>query len=89
MAHLKVSDAAKAREVVFDSRFPPAGRRGFGSPFTQSVWGISAAEYIKGANEHVTVMIQIETQDGVKNVEEIAAVDGIGQYGIRFIMNLN
>jgi 4-hydroxy-2-oxoheptanedioate aldolase len=72
-----VSDAAKAREVVSDSRFPPAGRRGFGNPFTQSVWGISAAEYLKGANEHVTIMIQIETQEGVKNVEEIAAVDGI------------
>ena len=46
-------------------------------------------QYIKGANEHVTVMIQIETQDGVKNVEEIAAVDGISQYGIWFIMSLN
>ena len=79
----------RREKVVSDSRFPPASRRGFGSPFTQSVWGISAAEYIKGANERVTVMIQIETQDGVKNVEEIAAVDGIGQYGNRLIMSLN
>ncbi|KAN0086302.1 Pyruvate/Phosphoenolpyruvate kinase-like domain containing protein [Tylopilus felleus] len=72
-----VSDAGKASEVVSDSRFPPGGRRGFGSPFTQSVWGISAAEYLKSANEHVMIMIQIETQEGVKNVEDIASVDGI------------
>lgn len=76
---LQVSDAGKASEVVSDSRFPPGGRRGFGSPFTQSVWGISAAEYLKSANEHVMIMIQIETQEGVKNVEDIASVDGIGQ----------
>ncbi|KAG8216637.1 Pyruvate/Phosphoenolpyruvate kinase-like domain-containing protein [Butyriboletus roseoflavus] len=72
-----VSDAIKAKEIVSDSRFPPGGRRGFGNPFTQGVWGIGAAEYLKSANEHVTIMIQIETQEGVKNVEEIAAVDGI------------
>ncbi|KAF9218848.1 Phosphoenolpyruvate/pyruvate domain-containing protein [Gyrodon lividus] len=72
-----VSSAEKAREVVSDSRFPPGGRRGFGSPFTQSTWGISAAEYLQSANEHVTVMVQIETKEGVMNVEEIAAVDGI------------
>lgn len=74
----QISDAAKAKEVVSDSRFPPDGRRGFGSPFTQDVWGISTAEYLKSANEHVTIMIQIETREGVQNVEEIAAVDGIG-----------
>ncbi|KAF8137177.1 Pyruvate/Phosphoenolpyruvate kinase-like domain-containing protein [Boletus edulis] len=72
-----VSDAAKARDVVSDSRFPPGGRRGFGSPFTQSTWGTSAAEYIKSANEHITIMIQIETREGVENVGEIAAIDGI------------
>lgn len=72
-----VSNAEKAREIVADSRFPPGGRRGFGSPFTHGVWGIDATEYIKSANEHVVVMIQIETPEAVKNVEAIAAVDGI------------
>lgn len=65
-----------------DSRFPPGGRRGFGSPFTHGVWGIDATEYIQSANEHVVVMIQIETQEAVQNVEAIAAVDGIGELGV-------
>ncbi|KAG2143552.1 Pyruvate/Phosphoenolpyruvate kinase-like domain-containing protein [Suillus bovinus] len=72
-----VSTAEKAREIVADSRFPPGGRRGFGSPFTHGVWSINAAEYIKSANENVVIMIQIETKEGVQNVDTIAAVDGI------------
>ncbi|KIJ11083.1 hypothetical protein PAXINDRAFT_85053 [Paxillus involutus ATCC 200175] len=72
-----VSNADKAKEIVSDSRFPPGGRRGFGSPFTQGTWGITATEYLQSANDHVTVMVQIETKEGVSNVEEIAAVDGI------------
>jgi len=73
----RVPHAAKAREIVSDCRFPPVGRRGFGSPFTEGVWGMNAQEYIKAANEQITVMSQIETREGVDNVEEIAAVDGI------------
>ncbi|KAG1733373.1 Pyruvate/Phosphoenolpyruvate kinase-like domain-containing protein [Suillus paluster] len=72
-----VSNAEKAREIVADSRFPPGGRRGFGSPFTHGVWSINAAEYIKSANDNVVIMIQIETKEGVQNVDAIAAVDGI------------
>ncbi|OAX39346.1 Phosphoenolpyruvate/pyruvate domain-containing protein [Rhizopogon vinicolor AM-OR11-026] len=72
-----VSTAEKAREIVADSRFPPGGRRGFGSPFTHGHWGLSAAEYINSANDSVVTMIQIETKEGVQNVDAIAAVDGI------------
>ncbi|KAG1860905.1 Pyruvate/Phosphoenolpyruvate kinase-like domain-containing protein [Suillus subluteus] len=72
-----VSTAEKAREIVADSRFPPGGRRGFGSPFTHGTWDVNAAEYLNSANDNVVVMIQIETKEGVKNVEAIAAVDGI------------
>ncbi|KAI0065063.1 Phosphoenolpyruvate/pyruvate domain-containing protein [Artomyces pyxidatus] len=72
-----IASAAKAREVVEDSRFPPVGRRGFGSPFTHGIWGVSAAEYLRTANDSVLVIVQIETQDAVVNVAEIAAVDGI------------
>jgi 4-hydroxy-2-oxoheptanedioate aldolase len=64
---------------VTDSRFPPGGRRGFGSPFCHGVWSISAAEYLKSANENVVVMVQIETKEGVQNAGAIAAVDGIGE----------
>ncbi|KAJ6517429.1 Pyruvate/Phosphoenolpyruvate kinase-like domain-containing protein [Mycena vitilis] len=62
-----VSTAEKAREVAADSRFPPRGRRGFGSAFTHTNWGMSAPEYLEGANDAVIVMVQIETKEGLAN----------------------
>ena len=62
-----------------DSRFAPAGRRGFGSAFTHGLWGVSAQEYLESANEHVCVMIQIETKEAAENIEAIAAVKGLGE----------
>jgi len=73
-----VNTPEQATDVVADSRFPPIGRRGFGSPFTQAAWGIkSGTEYLSVANEAVLVIAQIETKEAVENVEKIAAVDGI------------
>lgn len=73
-----MSTAAKAREIVADSRFPPLGRRGFGSPFTHETWGITTSDYIASANDSILVMIQIENKEAVDNVSEIAKVDGVG-----------
>jgi 2-keto-3-deoxy-L-rhamnonate aldolase RhmA len=36
-------------------------------------------EYFKEVDQRTLVMVQIETVDGFKNVEEIAKVDGLGE----------
>jgi len=72
-----VSTAAKAREIVKESRFPPVGIRGFGNPFTPSLWNQSPGQYLTGANNDILVIVQIETKEAVENLEEIASVDGI------------
>ncbi|KAF9445148.1 Phosphoenolpyruvate/pyruvate domain-containing protein [Macrolepiota fuliginosa MF-IS2] len=72
-----VSSAEKAREVVADSKFPPIGRRGFGSPFTHGTWNITMPQYLETANEDILVMVQIETKEAVEKVQEIARVEGI------------
>lgn len=74
----QVSTAEKAREIVSDSKFPPAGRRGYGNPYTQDSWSVTPAEYLKTANQEILVMAQIETREGFENIKEIAEVDGIG-----------
>ena len=76
--NLKVSTAEKAAEVVRDAKFPPKGRRGFGSPFTHGVWGVTTSEYLATANDETLVIVQIETKEAVDNLESIAQVDGIG-----------
>ena len=76
---LQVSSKEKAQELVRDCKFPPQGRRGFGGPFTHGLWGLSAGEYLSSANEGTLVIAQIETKEGVENVEDIAGVDGLGK----------
>ncbi|KAH7102603.1 Phosphoenolpyruvate/pyruvate domain-containing protein [Auriculariales sp. MPI-PUGE-AT-0066] len=78
-------DAEAARRVVRASKFPTAkiqGIRGLGSPVAHTVWSsgerpATFREYLEGASEGVTVMVQIETREGMDNLEEIAAVEGV------------
>ena len=75
-----MSTGAQAAALVAAARFPPQGVRGFGNPFTQLAWGpgVSAFDYLARANDNVLVLLQIETREGVQNVDEIVAVDGVG-----------
>ena len=75
-----MNNGAQASAIVAAARFPPQGVRGFGNPFTQLAWGpgVSASEYLARANESILVLLQIETPEGVQNVEEILSVDGVG-----------
>lgn len=34
---------------------------------------------MREANEHVQVMIQIETKEGLENVRDLASVEGVGK----------
>lgn len=79
-----MSTAEKAREIAMYSRFPPVGKRGLGSPFVHGTWGLKMEEYVKAANDHVLVMVQIETKEGVQNIDKIVDVDGIGQYFVPY-----
>jgi len=36
-------------------------------------------DYLKSANENIVVMVQIETKEGVENMEGIIGVEGIGK----------
>ncbi len=57
-----------------------SGVRGAGSPFAPAAFGQGMGEYIATANKNTFIAVQIETVEGLGNCEEIAKVDGIGQY---------
>lgn len=73
----QVNTADEARAVVGSSKFPPEGVRGQGSAFPGIAHGLSAPEYMKSANQTIIVALQIETREGVDNVEEICATRGV------------
>ncbi|KAF8510278.1 Pyruvate/Phosphoenolpyruvate kinase-like domain-containing protein [Gautieria morchelliformis] len=73
-----VANADIARQIALDARFPPLGRRGFGSPYTHQIWGVDASEYRSTkANEEVIVCVQIENLQAVDNLEAIAQTQGV------------
>ncbi|PFH57454.1 hypothetical protein XA68_15043 [Ophiocordyceps unilateralis] len=69
----------QAKEVVQAAKFPPQGRRGFGSPFSCDRFSPmpSFTGYLQQANDALLTMVQIETQEALDAVDEIAAVEGL------------
>jgi 2-keto-3-deoxy-L-rhamnonate aldolase RhmA len=63
-------DAIRAVRAV---RYPPLGVRGFG-PRRAS---LGDPEYVKTANKELLVCVQIETEEAIRNVDEILSVDGV------------
>lgn len=73
----QVNNAIEAAQVVASAKFPPFGVRGQGSAFPAIGHALTTPEYMRSANETILTMVQIETRDGVANVEEICAVPGV------------
>ena len=74
-----VETAKQASAVVTAAKYPPEGERG-------AAFGIGHDDYqaakdvvsgMQHANDETLLIAQIETIDGIENVEEIAAVDGL------------
>ncbi|ETN41504.1 uncharacterized protein HMPREF1541_03440 [Cyphellophora europaea CBS 101466] len=70
-----------AKKVVQSAKFPPRGKRGFGSPFSVGAFNtkppLSDWDYLTTANDSLLTIVQIETQEALDCVEDIAKVDGI------------
>src|SRR5206468_6989137 len=73
-----VGTPAEAEHIVACTRYPPHGRRGAAFGFAHDDYeGGDVAEKIRIANERTLVICLIETADGIKNIDAIAAVPGV------------
>mgnify|MGYP000007274910 FL=1 len=73
-----VESGEHARSIVQACRYPPLGRRGAAFGFAQCDYlGGDVGEKIRQAHARTMVIAQIETENGLENVDEIAAVDGV------------
>lgn len=68
-----VNTADDARAAVASVRYPSAGRRSYGPMRSALRIGPNPSE----ADDSVLLLVMIETSEGLENVEEICAVDGI------------
>ena len=73
-----VNTAEKAKMLVDATKFPPLGDRGLDGAGLDADFYISDAdEFVKEANNQTFLVVQIETLEALRNVEEIAAVPGV------------
>lgn len=70
-----VDTAEQAEDIVRFTRYPPDGVRGVASG-RAARWGL-VDNYFALAADQICVIAQIETAEGLANIAEITAVDGI------------
>lgn len=77
-----VDTAKQVEEIVSHARYPPIGKRSYGirkqlcgfGPFKDK------QDYIKKANQHIVLLIQVESPQSVENYEEMVKnshIDGV------------
>lgn len=66
-----------ARQAVAACKYAPDGKRGSGPGLASFRWPAPGEGYHRFADRNVVVIILIENAQGVDNVEEIAAIQGI------------
>jgi 2-keto-3-deoxy-L-rhamnonate aldolase RhmA len=71
-----VNSAREAREIARWMKFPPEGCRGFGVARAQG-YGHDFDQYAKTWNNSGILIVQIESKEGVKEINEILAVEEI------------
>jgi 4-hydroxy-2-oxoheptanedioate aldolase len=69
-----VGSGVEAKALVAACRYPPAGARSYGP--VRGAFG-SGAEHVRRADAQTLVFAMIETADGLRNLDEIAATPGL------------
>jgi 2-dehydro-3-deoxyglucarate aldolase/4-hydroxy-2-oxoheptanedioate aldolase len=73
-----VANGTQARQIVESAKYPPEGRRGVAVGVAHDDYqGGDLTAKMRQTNDEVMILAQIETAEGVNNVEDIAGVDGI------------
>jgi len=71
-----VESVDEAKRAVSATRYPPQGIRGVSVSQRSNRYG-TVPDYFKSINEHICVMVQIESRAGVAAAHDIAALDGV------------
>jgi 2-dehydro-3-deoxyglucarate aldolase/4-hydroxy-2-oxoheptanedioate aldolase len=73
-----VQDAAEARAIVDAAKYAPLGKRGVAIGTANTDFKrVAPGEFMNYANENTTVICQIESQEGLDHVEDIASTAGV------------
>lgn len=71
-----VQNAEEARRAVAATRYPPVGVRGVATSMRASRFG-RVKDYFSLVQSEICLLVQAETREALKNLEAIAAVEGV------------
>jgi 4-hydroxy-2-oxoheptanedioate aldolase len=71
-----VQTPEEARAAVAATRYPPRGVRGVAVSHRANLYG-RIKDYHAKASDEICVLVQIETRLAVRNIEAIAAIEGV------------
>ena len=71
-----VQTAEEAARAVSYMRYPPAGRRGVAGGTRATQWG-RVRGYYKHVEEELCLLVQVESRQGLENLDAIAATPGV------------
>ena len=71
-----ISTAEQAKQAVASTAYPPAGVRGVSGQTRAASYGRNPG-YLRGADEEICVIVQVETAEGLANLEAIATTPGV------------
>jgi 2-keto-3-deoxy-L-rhamnonate aldolase RhmA len=72
-----IQNAEEAQRAVAATRYAPEGVRGMAGMSRASRFG-TTPDFFRTANARVCAVLQLETPESIQNLEEIAAVPGVG-----------
>ena len=72
-----VDDAAQAAALVRAVRYPPEGIRGVGASLARAARWNGVQDYVRHANDEICLIVQVETRQGLENLDAILAVGGV------------
>jgi 2-dehydro-3-deoxyglucarate aldolase/4-hydroxy-2-oxoheptanedioate aldolase len=72
-----INTKAEAEAAIKAAKYPPEGLRGIAGSARAAHYGNNSKEYFDTANNDIFVFLQIETPDGVKNIDDILSVPGL------------
>lgn len=72
-----IDTAEQAREAAAATRYAPQGLRGVGAAIARASRWNGVPDYLEKAAREICVLVQVETVQGLSNLEAIAAVEGV------------
>lgn len=73
----RINNPEEAKEVVNGLKYPPEGSRGVAKMVRATNFGKNFTDYREKANDNIVGIVQVETVEVLKHLDEIAAKDGV------------